>query len=112
MIDWTRVETLRDEVGAEDFGEIVALFLEEVESVTDRLSVQPDLSVLHDDMHFLKGSAMSLGFSAFSELCKTGEVAAGQGQASEVNLPELLVCYQLSKETFLNRASHYILTRA
>ena len=31
MIDWTRVSELRDEVGAEDFDEVVELFLEEVD---------------------------------------------------------------------------------
>ena len=30
MIDWQRVNELRDEVGAEDFEEVVDLFLEEV----------------------------------------------------------------------------------
>ena len=29
MIDWARVSELRDEVGAEDFDEVVELFLEE-----------------------------------------------------------------------------------
>jgi hypothetical protein len=30
MIDWDRVQELRDEIGAEAFGEVVELFLEEV----------------------------------------------------------------------------------
>ena len=30
MIDWPRVKELKDEIGAEDFGEVVDLFLEEV----------------------------------------------------------------------------------
>ena len=33
MIDWARVSELRDEVGAEDFEEVVQLFLAEVEDV-------------------------------------------------------------------------------
>ena len=32
MIDWTRVSELRDEIGAEDFGDVVEIFLEEVEA--------------------------------------------------------------------------------
>jgi len=36
MIDWGRLNTLRDEVGEEDFEEVVDLFLDEVESVIDR----------------------------------------------------------------------------
>ena len=37
MIDWTRVQQLKDEIGASDFEEIVVLFLEEVEEVVERL---------------------------------------------------------------------------
>ena len=33
MIDWKRVRELRDEIGEEDFSEVVDLFLEEVEEV-------------------------------------------------------------------------------
>ncbi|WP_442970022.1 hypothetical protein [Roseovarius sp. ZX-A-9] len=32
MIDWSRVAELRSEIGAEDFDEVVELFLEEVEA--------------------------------------------------------------------------------
>ena len=31
MINWDKVEELRQDIGAEDFGEIVVVFLEEVE---------------------------------------------------------------------------------
>ena len=35
MIDWSRVEELRDKIGAEDFDEVVELFLSEVEDRID-----------------------------------------------------------------------------
>ena len=35
MISWERVNELRDEVGQEDFLEVVEIFLEEVDEVED-----------------------------------------------------------------------------
>ena len=100
MIDWERVSTLCDEVGADDFDEVVALFLEEVEDVITRLRGTPDLTTLEDDLHFLKGSALGLGFRSFSALCQAGETLSAQGNAAEVNLPEILDNYTASKQHF------------
>ena len=100
MIDWERVNTLRDEVGAEDFDEVVELFLDEVEEVVARLHATPDLNTLEEDLHFLKGSALGLGFSAFSALCQTGESLSAKGNADAVDLPEILKSYSDSKQVF------------
>ena len=43
MIDWARVSELRDEVGAEDFDEVVELFLEEVDEAIAALRDLTDL---------------------------------------------------------------------
>jgi len=101
MIDWPRVEELREEVGAEDFGEVVELFLEEVEEVIERLSNLKDRSQLEQDLHFLKGSALSLGFQAFSAMCQDGERQSAQGQADAVDVPSIVAEYQSSKNTFI-----------
>jgi len=101
MIDWARVTVLREEVGAEDFDEVVELFLEEVESVTARLGANVDVATLEADLHFLKGSALSLGFSAFSALCQTGESMSARGQGAEVDVPAILDCYDASRRLFL-----------
>ena len=37
MIDWEQVTALRDQVGADDMDEVIDLFIEEVEAVTNRL---------------------------------------------------------------------------
>lgn len=101
MINWQRVNELRDEVGAEDFQEVVDLFLEEVEEVTNRLATNPEPETLMSDLHFLKGSALSLGFVAFSDICEKGEVASARGAADTVDVPEILTTYQTSKQVFL-----------
>lgn len=101
MIDWQRVNTLRDEIGPEDFEEVVPMFLEEVEAVTDELRAQPDVAKLESHMHFLKGSAVSLGFATFSEMCGDAEVRAAGGDGSSVDVTAILDCYEQSKMTFM-----------
>ena len=46
MIDWACVSELRDEVGVEDFDEVVELFLEEVDEAIVALRDLTDLSEL------------------------------------------------------------------
>ena len=101
MIDWPRVTELREEVGAEDFGEVVDLFLEEVEEVIGKLAKTTDRAQLEQDLHFLKGSALSLGFQAFSSLCQDGERRSAQGEAETVDVPAIIAEYQSSKTVFI-----------
>jgi len=74
MIDWSRVAQLRDEIGAEDFAEVAELFLLEVEDTLFRLDGAADNpEEMRELMHFLKGSALNLGFSDLSTVCSQGE---------------------------------------
>ena len=100
MIDWQRVQTLRDEIGAEDFEEVVPLFIDEVSTVTEKLRTEPDTAELANDLHFLKGSALNLGFDAFSKLCHAGEMRATNGDAALVDVGEILDCFDQSKLAF------------
>jgi HPt (histidine-containing phosphotransfer) domain-containing protein len=103
MIDWSRVEELQSEIGAEDFAEVVELFLDEVEEVIERLRSTPDISRLEEDLHFLKGSALNLGFRAFSVLCQSGESASAVGKAASVDLGPILDCFDSSKIEFTGK---------
>jgi len=100
MIDWDRVTELRDQVGQEDFEEIVDLFLEEVLEVITKLRVAPDLGQLEADLHFLKGSALNLGFADFSEKCHAGERQAATGQAEKIDLTDIINSFDLSRHLF------------
>lgn len=100
MINWPRVAQLRDEIGAEDFGEVVQLFLEEVEEVIDRMREKPDSDRLESDLHFLKGSALNLGFRSFSTLCQDGERKAAAGRADEVDVAAVLLNFEQSRDVF------------
>jgi len=108
MIDWSRVNELRDEVGADDFDEVVELFLSEVEEVLSRLRNGPVAAELEQDLHFLKGSALSLGFTSFSRLCQEGEHQSASGRAASVDVAEILRDFDTSKATFLSNLPRHL----
>ncbi len=101
MIDWNRVRNLRDEIGADAFEEVVDLFLEEVETEIEKLRTPDEALDIEAQLHFLKGSALNLGFADFSDLCHRGEGAAGLGKAADVDLGKVLDCFDRSKAAFL-----------
>jgi HPt (histidine-containing phosphotransfer) domain-containing protein len=102
MIHWARVSELREEVGAEDFEEVVEIFMEEVEEVIQKLRDLQDRQSLEQDLHFLKGSALNLGFDGFSQLCQQGETQSAQGQADTVDVPAILSGFEQSKSEFMS----------
>lgn len=99
MIDWTRVTELRDEIGGEDFAEVVAMFLEEADEVVQKLSALADAKSIESALHFLKGAALNLGFADLAELCQDGERQASLGR-SDVALDRVETCYAASKAAF------------
>ena len=101
MIDWDRVAALREEVGPEDFDEVVELFLQEVDEEIETLSGAAPQDGLAEKLHFLKGSALSLGFSEFSSLCQNGESALTADPSGPVDVQGLQSCYQTSRSSFL-----------
>jgi len=101
MIDWLRLSELRQEIGEADFFEVVDLFLEEVDEIIDRLRHVPDPTQLEQNMHFLKGSALNLGFEHLSNLCATYERNAAEGKLKEVNPREVIAVYAASRRELL-----------
>lgn len=104
MINWDKVRELRDDIGAEDFNEIIEVFLEEVETELAELSNKPT-SELGASMHFLKGSALNLGFEEFSEKCHAGEKMAADNRAEFIDLADVQASYAASKEKFLENCT-------
>ncbi|MBN2907327.1 MAG: Hpt domain-containing protein [Rhodobacteraceae bacterium] len=100
MIDWARVEELRNEVGEDAYDEVLELFLEEVDEVMDRLRAAPDPDRLPDDLHFVRGSALNLGLKRFCILCHGLEHQIRRGES--VMLDPLLDCYAKSKSALLD----------
>ena len=90
MIDWNRVRELRDEIGTDEFADVVDLFLEEVESEISALRGRDRPDRIEARLHFLKGSALNLGFRQFSGLCQAGESAASEGQFDHIDMHAIL----------------------
>lgn len=101
MIDWDRMNSLRDDVGADEFDEVVELFFEEIDDIIDRLRTSPDPSTLGEDLHALKGCAQGMGFRAFARLCQAGETQCSAGTPEDVDLQGILQVYASSKRIFL-----------
>ncbi|MEM9248512.1 MAG: Hpt domain-containing protein [Pseudomonadota bacterium] len=102
LIEWPRVWELRDEIGDEEFGEVVTLFLEETETMVDALMGAPP-DGLEGELHALKGAALNLGFAQLAKLCATGEQMAKQGRAEEVAISPVLSCFMESRDRFTDQ---------
>lgn len=105
MIDWARVNDLRTEVGAESFDEIVSLFLLETDQVVTRLPNLTDSRSVAHDLHFLKGSALNLGFAELAQICHLGESCAASG-SDDVALDSVISTYHQSRHAFVTRLKH------
>lgn len=106
MIDWDRVAELQAEVGAEEFAEVVDLFLDEVETTLARLGQTP--GQLEDELHFLKGSAWNLGFREFGALCQDGERLCAAGKGAGIDPGAVRESYARSKQAFMARAAEFL----
>ncbi|MEX0338864.1 MAG: Hpt domain-containing protein [Arenibacterium sp.] len=103
MINWGRVKELKQEVGEEDFGEVVEMFMEEVDEVlTPMRRGENDPLTLESDLHFLKGCALNIGFDGFSDLCHDGEKRAATGQGGSVSITRVIEVFDRSKDAFLS----------
>lgn len=99
MIDWDRVAELRDEIGEEDFAEVTELFLDEADEVVSGLSTVADADGLQAALHFLKGSALNLGFRDLAALCQQGE---RRPDMTPDSLAQVASCYYASRDGFLS----------
>jgi HPt (histidine-containing phosphotransfer) domain-containing protein len=109
MINWDQVKQLEEDIGAEDFGDVVVMFIDEVDQAVDNLRPSPTLEgeAMSSAMHFLKGSAANLGFEAFSAYCSSGEKLAESGASGDVDLARVVHLYDESKQLFLSEVSNH-----
>ena len=73
LVNKDRLSALREEIGADGFDEVVSLFLQESAEVVERLGAQRQGDLSAEDLHFLKGSALTLGFDDLADLCRRAE---------------------------------------
>ena len=104
MIDWQRVNELRGEVGEEDFGEILDMFFDEVAEVLGALG-NGDAEATKRDLHFLKGSAMNIGLSEVSSLCRDCETSLAENPGEDVDLGAISRAFLASKDIIESRSA-------
>lgn len=100
MVDWDRFGELREEIGDDDCDEVVELFFLEVEEAIGRLMLPGSAAEREADLHFLKGSAVNLGFTSFGSLCARGELRASQGTIDDSEVRAVIDSYRKSRVAF------------
>ncbi|WP_417250115.1 Hpt domain-containing protein [Celeribacter sp.] len=102
MIDWACVRTLMNEIGEEDFDDVIPLFLQEMDATVAKLAASKDRGTLAETLHFLKGASLNLGFGIFSGMCVAGEAACKNGSSEQVDTDALADAYARSRQQFLD----------
>ena len=105
LVNWDRVGELEAEIGAEEFAEVVEIFLEECDGPAARLADgAAGVEGLEADLHFLRGAAMNLGLDAMAAACQSGERAAADGAGASVDRAAIAQLYGASRAALLNGA--------
>jgi histidine phosphotransfer protein HptB len=102
MIDWAQLDGLQQDMG-DGFDELVEVFLDEMDAALSGLDGAASPARMAADMHFLKGSALNLGLSAFAACCAEAEGRAGRGEA--VDPAAIRSAYAESRAAFLRGLS-------
>ncbi|WP_332307225.1 Hpt domain-containing protein [Pseudorhodobacter aquimaris] len=76
------------------------MFLEEADEVAKTIGAGIEPDAVESALHFLKGSALNLGFRELAQLCQIGEKAAANGKASTIDLGKVISVYEGSKASF------------
>ena len=101
MINADRIRELRDEVGPDDLDEVVDLFCEEMEEVLETLD-QSTAPEFPDKLHFLKGSAMNLGFDRLSDLCQKEEHRLKSDPDTRPDIHAIRTTYAKSRQLLMS----------
>ena len=96
-VNWARIRELRDEIGPDDFDEVVELFLAEVEGALEQLSCSQDPPD-EAEYHFIKSSALNLGFDGLAALCARGEAGMIEAGSADISPGEMSAAFQAERE--------------
>lgn len=76
LVNPARVQALCQEIGEDAFPEVLEMFLSETAQVVARLRGMTDPAAIAADMHFLKGSALTMGMDDLATYCMGVEQGA------------------------------------
>ena len=96
MLDWDRISELREDVGEDDFAEVLALFVDEVAAALDALSGN-DRGGLAGTLHALKGSALNIGLSRVGALCLDGEARLRTDPSAPIDIAAIRAAFDASR---------------
>ncbi|MFN4193411.1 MAG: Hpt domain-containing protein [Tabrizicola sp.] len=105
MIDWKRVDELREEIGSDGFAEVAGMFLEEAEGAVRALLRGVPEDEVEGQLHFLKGSALNLGLRDLASICQEGERRAAAGGGAQVEVAQVASVYNASRAALLSGMS-------
>lgn len=101
MIDQSRLDELRAEIGSEDLAEVIGMFCEEVEEALSKLGgTSAEDTVNH--LHFLKGSALNIGLTSVSDLCRSEELRLRQDPTAQPDIDAIKSAYAHTKPALLD----------
>lgn len=81
LVNPARVEALCQEIGEDGFPEVLEMFLSESAQVVARLQGATDPVAIAADLHFLKGSALTMGLDDLAAYCLQAEQGGGHDPA-------------------------------
>jgi HPt (histidine-containing phosphotransfer) domain-containing protein len=97
VISTARLDELKSEVGADDFAEIVSLFIAESDGIVGRLGGASTAAEAEELLHALKGSALNLGFDDLAALCREGEGREAGSAGWRTRVDRIVAVYEASK---------------
>ncbi len=100
MLNAIRIAELKDEVGEDDFLEVVGLFCEEVEEVLEDLPATAPTD-LPEKLHFLKGSALNIGLDQVGQLCASEETRLKADPTATPDIAAIQTAYAAAKTALL-----------
>lgn len=111
MINWERVHELQSDIGADAFGALSELFLEEFEAAVEALSATSAscAQAREEQFHALKGAALNLGFDTLAAACARAEAQAARGAETGGHARMIAALYAQSRRAFL---THSVVSRA
>lgn len=102
MIDWPRICELRDEIGNADFEDVMRLFFEEFEEALATIQSLSDAHAVAAAVHFLKGSALNIGFEQVSTLCSALESSGTEKLSRDTEIQIIASAYHESKSAYFD----------
>ncbi len=99
LVDRARLEELVADIGEEALPEIVEMFVAEVEEslAALRREERQEAGRIAAEAHFIKGSALNLGFAALAEVCGKIERLAATAPETPVVTARIVTLFERSR---------------